>query len=369
MTTMKTKLKILTTVFFAITVALTACGNNAEQLPFKYKMVGKTNYIPDQEKIILAHGFYDGKQPTGQQIITTMTVKNGSFGYEGNANLSEACMLYIPSEGAYMPVILERGTILVAFDRDPDKTAVHGTPLNDSLQMLAKKNLDCAAKFQSMLKNTHNPPLPEEVDVIQEYRSNLLREIGTIHYQCAMRNINNELGFFLTISSHEFFTRKQLQTLLNHLPENKHNHPAVKRLEYTPDMIIPSFSLLDNKGYSYNVKSLVKQFNITIIDFWASWCKPCMDEMPNLIYLNQKYGNRGLGIVGVSLDEDKMAWTNACKTIGNSWIQLWDKDGAAADLFQIKTIPHTFVVNKNGEVMATKLRGKELVDFIASHLQ
>ena len=357
------------TLYLAVTMAMAACGHNAAQEPFKYRVEGKTNYIPDKAQVILAHGIYSGQKPTGDQIISTMTVQKGTFSFEGNAKATEACILYFPSEGAFMPVIIEKGTIQVFFDKDPNKTFVHGTPLNDSLQMLAKKNLQCAARFQQQLNDVHEPPSPEDIDKMQEYRTRLLSEIGTIHYGCAMRNIDNELGFFLTVTSYEFFTKQQLQTLLKKLPRHRHNHPVIKMLETPPDKVIPSFSLSDKNGFSYNVKTLAKQSKITIIDFWASWCGPCMNEMPNLVALYNKYKNSGLGIIGISLDNDKTAWVNAFERNQATWIQLWDKEGMAADLFQVKAIPHTVIVNRDGEVLATKLRGKDLEIFITNCLQ
>lgn len=357
------------TLYLAVTMAMAACGHNAAQEPFKYRVEGKTNYIHDKAQVILAHGIYSGQKPTGDQIISTMTVQKGTFSFEGNAKATEACMLYLPSEGAFMPVIIEKGTIQVFLDKDPNKTFVHGTPLNDSLQMLAKKNLQCAARFQQQLGDVHDPPSPEDIDRIQEYRSRLLREIGTIHYECAMRNIDNELGFFLTVTSYEFFTKQQLQTLLKKLPRQKQSHPVIKMLETPPDKVIPSFSLPDHKGLSYNVKTLAKQNKITIIDFWASWCGSCMREMPNLVALYNQNKNRGLGIIGISLDNNKTAWVNAFERNRAEWIQLWDKDEKATDLFQVKTIPHTVIVNRGGEVLATKLRGKDLENFILNHLQ
>ena len=62
-----------------------------------------------------------------------------------------------------------------------------------------------------------------------------------------------------------------------------------------------------------SVKDVFSKNKITIIDFWASWCGPCRQEMPNLVNTYNKYKEQGLGIVGVSLDEDKEQWKDAVK--------------------------------------------------------
>lgn len=366
---MKLKNIILLALYIAVAMTVAACGDNTGQTPFKYKLVGKSNYLPDGTEIILAHGIYVGHTPGNDQIIAKMTVKNNSFSFTGDANRPEACMLHLPAEGAFMPVIIEKGTIQVFFDKDPNNTFVNGTPLNDSLKMLAHKNRACIAKFQQKLESFHKPPTAGELDAIEDNRNKLMKEIGNIHYACALRNIDNELGYFLTVSSNSFFSQKQRKTLLEKLPTHKHDNPVIREMDIPVDKVIPPFTLQDAKGYSYNVKTLAKQYEITIIDFWASWCGPCMKEMPNLVALNRKYGYKGLGIIGISLDKYKYSWVDAYNAHKATWLQLWDRDGSVADMFGINTIPHTIIVDKNGEVLAQKLRGADLENFVAKRLK
>ena len=227
---MKTK-SFLTMLCVGMAIATNACGGNVDQTNFKYKIDGKTNYIPDNQNIILAHGIYSGQKPLDKQIITTLKVQKGSFSFEGVARQPEACTLYLPAEGAFMPVILEKGTIQVVFDEDPIKTFVKGTPLNDSLHNLAKINIRCAELFEQQLKGVHNPPTTEEINKIERLQRQFQNEIGNIHYACALRNIQNELGFFLIVSSRKFFTLEQLANLLVKLPKQKHDHPIIRELD------------------------------------------------------------------------------------------------------------------------------------------
>ena len=346
----------------------TACSN-AQEDAFKYQIDGKTNFLPDKTEIMLFRGAYYGEPPSEEMFITSMKVKDGSFSYDGESNITEAGVFYIPAESAYMPVFIEKGTIKVFFDKNPINTKVFGTPLNDSIQSLAQKDIACAKKTQKKIQKIQEQSAADGQEKIQSLSKSFRQEVGNNHFACALRNIDNELGFFLTLNSSSLFSHKQLMTLIHKLPKDKHSHPKIKEMDSPVNRVLPDFSLQDERGYSYNVKSLVKQNKVTIIDFWASWCGPCMNEMPNLVALYRKYMHKGLGIVGISIDKDKNKWVNAYKSNNAEWIQLWDENGDISDMFNVTAIPHTIIVNQNGEILATKLRGQQLEELVQNTLK
>ena len=133
--------------------------------------------------------------------------------------------------------------------------------------------------------------------------------------------------------------------------------------------MIKDFTMTSVDGKKVSLKDEVAKHEITIVDFWASWCGPCMHEVPNLVSLYNKYKDTGLGIVGISLDEDEDSWKSAIEENKMSWTQLSDLQGwnnAAARLYGVESIPHILVVNKKGEIIAEDLRGEDLKTFIAS---
>ncbi len=105
--------------------------------------------------------------------------------------------------------------------------------------------------------------------------------------------------------------------------------------------------------------------NIVLIDFWAGWCGPCRRENPNLAKLYSQYHNKGFEVFGVSLDKSRKSWLDAIESDGIVWTQVSDLkfwDSVAAKIYNVKSIPHTVLIDKDGRIIAKRLRGKELED-------
>lgn len=131
------------------------------------------------------------------------------------------------------------------------------------------------------------------------------------------------------------------------------------------------FAMSDINGNIVSVKEEFAKHPVTIIDFWASWCGPCRQEMPNLVNIYNKYKNHGLGVIGVSLDEDESQWKNAVEEMNMSWLQLSDLQGwdnSAVQMYGIQGIPFTIIVDKSGNVINAGLRGEDLERFINEYL-
>ena len=123
----------------------------------------------------------------------------------------------------------------------------------------------------------------------------------------------------------------------------------------------PDFTLNNPEGQDIALSSLRGKY--VLIDFWASWCGPCRMENPNVVKLYNKYKDKGFAIYGVSLDKDKAAWLGAIKKDGLTWthgsdLKFWNS--AVAQTYGVNAIPATYLLDKEGKVIAKNLRGPSL---------
>ena len=124
----------------------------------------------------------------------------------------------------------------------------------------------------------------------------------------------------------------------------------------------PDISLKTPQGKVKSLSSL--EGKVVLIDFWASWCKPCIRTIPKLKKVYDRYADQGFEIYGVSLDKKRQSWTKAIDKYGMDWIHVSDLkyfNSAAAQKYKVRSIPYTVLVDREGEIIATGLRGQELV--------
>lgn len=128
--------------------------------------------------------------------------------------------------------------------------------------------------------------------------------------------------------------------------------------------IAPDFTQTDTAGVNVSLHDFKGKY--VLIDFWASWCKPCRRENPFVIQAFNKYKDKGFTIISVSLDAPgwKDKWLNAIHQDGiGGWTHLSDLnfwDNAVSKLYGIRSIPMNFLVNPKGIIVAKELRGEAL---------
>lgn len=109
-----------------------------------------------------------------------------------------------------------------------------------------------------------------------------------------------------------------------------------------------------------------------LVDFWASWCKPCRAENPNVKAAYERFKDKNFTVLGVSLDEDKGKWIKAIETDQLPWTQVSDLGGfknAAAILYGVQAIPSNVLIGPDGTVLAVGLRGEDLERKLAEVLK
>jgi peroxiredoxin len=131
--------------------------------------------------------------------------------------------------------------------------------------------------------------------------------------------------------------------------------------ELQPGKTAPEITLPDQENHPISLSSL--RGKVVLIDFWASWCSPCRRENPEVVRIYNRFKDKGFDIFGVSLDRDASGWIGAIAKDGLVWTQVsdlkyWQSAGALA--YGVKSIPHTVLIDRDGKIIARKLRGKAL---------
>lgn len=147
----------------------------------------------------------------------------------------------------------------------------------------------------------------------------------------------------------------------------KKNYDQYKAQKDAANIFAPGKPALEIEGLTPDGKKIKLsdlKGKVVLIDFWASWCRPCRAENPNVVKIYNEYNKQGFTVFSVSLDQDKQRWIDAIAQDGLVWKNhVSDLKGWQSELskpYQVSGIPFTVLIDKEGKIVKTNLRGEAL---------
>jgi len=340
---------------------------------FSYSIEGTaSNELFDNEKLYLLKLENDRSNFV---TIDSTTVKDGRFSFLETVNPGDVLMRFIsvPDLGPNIKRVIfiaDKGNISISLD---NKYKVGGTKRNIELQSFFDLQESLQQKLKGIVDKYDQMDLPAEESYMKrlEEISPIADELSKATFEFAQSNIKSDIGEAIALSSHWILSPDQMLELMKQarpLFRDSDAGKSVINFYETQNLksgkgIYRDIKLKNPEGKTIALSDYVGKNKVVLIDFWASWCGPCIKEMPNIVKAYQKYKDKGLEIVGISLDENKQSWVNAIQRLNITWPQMSDLGGwksEAALLYGVESIPFALLVDKDGNALAGYLHGELL---------
>ena len=329
----------------------------------------------------------------GRKIaMDTAIVMNETFVFEGKVDYPEMLYLKINSVKGSTPLIIENEEMKITVNTDDiTNSKVEGSSANNALIEYNEKTGELTSKRFELGRQLRSQQNSESGD-LQTEMDNIVQKMEDYPFEFIAQNKDNPFAVILlkklAESKNADFPR--IESSLNNLSDDMKNSinatmlktqlQIMKAEQAAKDAtqigkVAPSFSAPNPDGQTLSLNDV--KGKLTLIDFWASWCKPCRRENPNVVKVYQKYHKKGLEIISVSLDgtrnqrDPKAAWIKAIKDDNLTWNHVSNLNyfnDPVAKMYNINSIPATFLLDQDGKIIAKNLRGDALEKKVAEFL-
>ncbi|WP_350285723.1 TlpA disulfide reductase family protein [uncultured Croceitalea sp.] len=315
--------------------------------------------------------------------VDTTTIENGTFKFVGASDEPIMHYLMIDNVQGNAPVIVENGTI--SFRAQKDSLAfskVKGTAQNEMFMDYLDESRTISSMSRSMNEEFSNARMQRDSAVMNSLREEFMElqeRAKTFELDFVKKNPSALISVLILdkVVSTKALPTNEIQELFDALtPEIKATIPG-KRIKEQLDKlkttevgaVAPDFSAPTPSGEVLALNEI--KGKVTLIDFWAAWCRPCRAENPNIVSVYEKYKDKGLQIVGVSLDRKAEDWTKAIQDDNLTWnhvSHLQYFQDPIAQMYGVNAIPAAFLIDENGVIIAKNLRGNALEQKVAELL-
>ena len=359
-------------IFYVLAVLCfcTACQQKAG-----YTINGKVDGIADGDTVYL-------QDFMNRQLVKldSAIVKNGTFKFTGNQESPVyRYITYIKGDKQYVAdLFLENGKINVKLG---EETSVGGTVNNDVYQKFSNDFIAAQKEMNDFYK-----AIQEDTTLSDEQRQAKMNELEAkeekamdMIYNTIEQNITNAVGIHLLPSYASAFSEEKQQALVEKVTAEIVNDTIIRIKDHL-DLVAKTavgqkfadFEMKTPEGNNVKLSDFVSKNKYTLVDFWASWCGPCRQEMPNVVEAYKIYKPKGFEIVGVSLDRDEESWKKGIAELNITWPQMSDVkywDCEAAKLYGVNAIPATVLIDQEGTIVERNLRGEALKKRLAELFQ
>ena len=320
------------------------------------------------------------------EIIDTTNIKNGKFSFKKNINEEELYRLKF-FDGTSFDILANSGEN-ISINYIGDNLTVDGSvgtekiiEMDDKLYSLLLFRDSLTKELQSISddENYESESLEARQKFFtalgkhQEYlKSFIAKNSGSKACLIALFQNYGQSSPVLTVDEHLETFELVLKDLKKNYPQSSHINLLEEEIEKFKPLAYgqpaPNFTLPNLNGDLVSLTDFKNK--VILVDFWASWCKPCRIENPKLVKLHKKFSKNDFEIISVSLDgtqrqtDSRTAWEKAIKDDKLSdWVHLSELKGwetYVRELYNFSSIPYTVIIDKEGKIAAKNLRGLDL---------